>query len=104
MLTASKSAGVLITRLVALSDRERMLEKFEACARGHRASQIGGNHVLEVILSERYYVKLADGLQGGLGWGHADPSADIEIERQILLEGDEQEWRDYALRTAEIGQ
>jgi hypothetical protein len=77
-----------------------MLERFEACARAHGATQIGGTHVLEVILEERYYVKLAAGLQGGEGWGHKDPVADPEIERDLLLNGTEQAWRDYALKTS----
>lgn len=102
-LTASKSAGVLITRLIRLEDRAAMMDKFEAVARAHGASQIGGNHVLEAILEERYYVRLAEGLQGGKGSGHTDPLADVEEERRILLEGDEREWRDYAARVVEDG-
>jgi hypothetical protein len=100
VLTASKAAGVLITRLIPLGDRSKMIEKFEGKARAHRATQIGGNHVLEVILEEKYYVRFADGLQGGPGSGPTDPSADVEEERRILLEGNEREWRDYAVRVA----
>jgi hypothetical protein len=103
MLTSSKAAGVLITRLVQLGDRAEMLGKFEEKARAHNATQIGGNHVLEVLLESSYYVKLADGLQGGKGFGSKDPVSDIREERRILLDGDEQEWRAYSELVADAG-
>jgi hypothetical protein len=80
-LPFSKTALVLIPRLIPLHDRERMLSKFEAHARASHASQIGANHVLEVIVLSRYYATYGDGLQGGPGSGPTDPPRDHEAER-----------------------
>lgn len=96
MFTASKTAGVLITRLVEIRDREKMMARFEEKAREHRATQIGGNHVLEVLLEDQYYLRLANGLQGGPGSGAQDTPADTEEELRILLTGTEKEWINYA--------
>ena len=49
-----------------------MIAKFDARARAAGASQIGANHVLEVILEERYYLKYGEGMQGGPGTGPTD--------------------------------
>lgn len=62
-----------------------MLAKFEARARRAGASQIGANHVLEVILEERYYQRYGEGMQGGPGTGPTDPPRDSAAEMEYAL-------------------
>lgn len=81
----SKTGLALIPRLVRLVDRERTIVKFEARARGARASQIGGNHVVEVILEQRYYLKYGEGMQGGSDTGPTDPPRDRDAEMEYAL-------------------
>lgn len=82
----SKTGLALVPRLVRLEDRVQMLEKFEARAREVGATQIGANHVLEVILQEEYYVHYGAGMQGGLGSGPLDPPRDRDAELHYALE------------------
>jgi len=81
----SKTGLALIPRLVRIEDRERMIAKFAARAKAAEASQIGANHVLEVILAERYYRKYGEGMQGGPGTGPTDPPRDRDAEMEYAL-------------------
>jgi hypothetical protein len=88
MYPVTKSAGVAIRKLVARADRPEMLAKFEAHARRCGAPQIGANHVLQVVLDTRYYLRYGQGLQGGPGSGPTDLPRDIEMEWEELLNAD----------------
>ncbi|HEY3206100.1 MAG TPA: hypothetical protein VGJ58_04030 [Gaiellaceae bacterium] len=83
MYPLSKTALFLIPRVVALSDRERMLQKFEAAAREARSTQIGANHVLETLLRTKGYRWLGAGLQRDTG--HRDVVRDDEAEWEYAL-------------------
>ena len=82
----SKTALAVAARLIRRDDRPKYLRLIEERARERRASQIGANHVLEVVLETKYYTRLGDGLQGGLGSGPMDPPGDTESEWNALLE------------------
>lgn len=88
MYPLSKTALTLIPRIVAKEDRPRLLELFEERARECRSTQIGANHVLEVVLKIRYYENLGAGLQGGPGSGMKDVPRDIEAEWKAVLDAD----------------
>jgi hypothetical protein len=81
----SKTAMVVAARLIKQPDRPQLLELIEQRARQRRASQIGANHVLEVVLETKYYVRLGTGHQGGPGSGPTDPPGYTETEWAALL-------------------
>lgn len=81
----SKTGLVLVPRLVRSEDRALMIDKFEAKARAAGATQIGANHVLAVILEERYYTRYGDGMQGGQGSGPTDPPRDRAAELEYAM-------------------
>ena len=88
MYPLSKTAIALIPRLVAKRDRAQMLELFEQRARDRRSTQIGANHVLEIVLETRYYERHGLGLQGGAGSGMKDVPRDLEAEWASVLQAD----------------
>jgi hypothetical protein len=81
----SKTALVVAARLIRQADRPKLLELFEERARERRASQIGANHVLEIVLETRYYHRLGLGHQGGAGSGPTDAPGDAAEEWEALL-------------------
>ena len=88
MYPITKTGIVAIRRLVARDDRQEMLARFEAQARRCGVTQIGANHVLQVVLDTRYYLRYGDGLQGGPGSGPTDLPRDVETEWEDLLNSD----------------
>jgi hypothetical protein len=89
MFPMSKTALVVAARLIQRRDRPKYLQLIEQRAKEHHASQIGANHVLEVVLESKYYRQLGAGLQGGPGSGPTDPPGDTEIEWEALLSAPE---------------
>jgi hypothetical protein len=85
----SKTALVVTARLIRRADRPKYLGLFEQRAREKRASQIGANHVLEVVLETNYAQRLGAGQQGGAGSGPTDPPGDTQSEWNALLEAPE---------------
>jgi hypothetical protein len=85
----SKTALVAAARLIRRADRPKYLSLIELRAWERHASQVGANHVLEVVLETGYYRRLGDGLQGGPGSGPTDPPGDTEFEWQALLDAPE---------------
>ena len=66
MYPMSKTALVLVVRLIKKDDRPKYLELLAKHARQKRASQIGGNHVLELVVETKYYTRLgAQGFRAG---------------------------------------
>jgi hypothetical protein len=85
MYPLSKTALALIPKLVLRQGRERMLQLFEDKARAARSTQIGANHVFEVILETAYYRHFGEGLQGGPGSGMRDLPRDVSAEWAAAL-------------------
>lgn len=83
MYDLSKTALLLIPRVVPLGQRERLLAKFEAEARASGSNQIGANHVLTVLLRDREYEWLGKGLQHETG--RKDVVRDAEAEWEYAL-------------------
>jgi hypothetical protein len=89
MYPMSKTALVVAARLINKCDRPKYLDLIEQHAKQRNASQIGANHVLQVVLETKYYIRLGSGLQGGPGSGLTDPPGDTEREWQALLDAPE---------------
>ena len=84
-LPLTKTALVLIPRLIVENDRPNMLRAFDQQARSARASQVGANHVLQVVLRTEYYTTYGEGLQGGAGSGPRDSPRDRKAELEWVL-------------------